>query len=506
MVNLSKRAYKVRRENKEIYKGFGFMHLSDATNYYIHKNNQSIQLKTTLAQAIGEAINFHYDIINFFNFAEYEEYGNIYILEDGGILLYFNVINTYKLYDIFPNNFDKVIVKIDNKDNISINILDSNEKILSFDEYYSVMLGNLALFTRHILTTDIFDDEMSDFLLKDSIEFSTNPTASLFVKIHENFYQFYKFNEFNINTVDKIDINNENIIEDLGKETYSRKEKTEIKINKDDILSFDCFDEMLIPNLSDTYIIDPKIVPLGNAIVNGDAISTLFYGPSGTGKTIACKLLCQQMKLPILSVINCSENIDEFILGKYIPIDDKIVFRESEISKAIRDGGAVIFEEINFSKPQHLAFLNSLLDTNGFVRLDNGEIIRRHKNFRFFATMNIGYYGTRELNQALFNRFNIVCEIEKLEKSSIVHMLKTKVPECSQNIESILNIYYKIQMIIKKEELEYIISPRNLENWAKLAKYMGYIKAADVTIIPIVKEDEYYKAIFKELIFKEKWV
>ena len=81
-------------------------------------------------------------------------------------------------------------------------------------------------------------------------------------------------------------------------------------------------------------------------------------------------------------------------------ISGAIVFKESYVTKAIREGGVVVFEEINFAKPQHLAFLNSLLDDNGFVRLDNGEVVRRNKNFRFFATMNLGYFGTKELNQA----------------------------------------------------------------------------------------------------------
>ena len=41
-VNLFKEAYKIRRPNgKEIYKGFGFKHHSDVTQYYVHPNNQS---------------------------------------------------------------------------------------------------------------------------------------------------------------------------------------------------------------------------------------------------------------------------------------------------------------------------------------------------------------------------------------------------------------------------------------------------------------------------------
>ena len=33
----------------------------------------------------------------------------------------------------------------------------------------------------------------------------------------------------------------------------------------------------------------------------------------------------------------------------------------------------------DFARPQYLAFLNSLLDDNGFVRLDSGEVVRRHR-------------------------------------------------------------------------------------------------------------------------------
>jgi hypothetical protein len=55
-MNVFKVAYKVVRENsKEIYKGFGFQHLSDATQYYVHTDNQSFKGTTTLCQPIGEA-------------------------------------------------------------------------------------------------------------------------------------------------------------------------------------------------------------------------------------------------------------------------------------------------------------------------------------------------------------------------------------------------------------------------------------------------------------------
>jgi hypothetical protein len=37
-----KAAYKIVRDgDNEIFKGFGFRHLSDATQYYVHPDNQS---------------------------------------------------------------------------------------------------------------------------------------------------------------------------------------------------------------------------------------------------------------------------------------------------------------------------------------------------------------------------------------------------------------------------------------------------------------------------------
>ncbi len=56
-MNIFKISYKVVRANSdEIYKGFGFKHLSDVTQYYVHPNNQSYKGTTTLCQPIGESL------------------------------------------------------------------------------------------------------------------------------------------------------------------------------------------------------------------------------------------------------------------------------------------------------------------------------------------------------------------------------------------------------------------------------------------------------------------
>lgn len=256
-----------------------------------------------------------------------------------------------------------------------------------------------------------------------------------------------------------------------------------------------------IPKLPPEMVLDEEIKVLSNAIYTGDCIATLFHGPAGTGKTANCKLICQQIHLPIMEIINCTESSDESVLGKYIPQEEKIIFKESKIVEAIRNGGAVVFEEINFSKPQHTAFLNSLLDDNGFVILDNGEKVKRNKNFRFFATMNYGYAGTRPLNEATYNRFNCIYKVNELPIYAIENMLKTRVPECEKMLPKIIQIYQKIKNLIKTMESETgHISPRNLENWAKMAKYTTWKKAAECTIIPCANFDEDLEKEIKKIL------
>ena len=119
--------------------------------------------------------------------------------------------------------------------------------------------------------------------------------------------------------------------------------------------------------------------------------------------------------------------------------------------------------------------------------------------------MNLGYFGTKELNQALYNRFNIIVEIAALSDEAIVKMLTARVPECKDKTGKILGVYHKLKKKIESEELDVVISPRNLENWARLAKYEGYIAAAEKTIIPIAKCDRVLENTIRGIIVLYKW-
>lgn len=508
-MNIFKTAYKIKRENsEEIYKGFGFRHLSDATQYYVHPNNQSFKGTTTLCQPIGEAISLFSLLLLGISGQESGIKGDIWLNDDKDTaFVYVELSDDWRSMGVVERNIYAYRACCDD-DYIAISAYDENGNYIDGDMEHLHPLYKLLPCFLSLLAREVGNDDDMNRLV---FEYAEKPAADTFVNIHEDFYQNHKYDEYDIVYQDLKDFSLKefssyrSVYATLKENKESVKEVARYVIRTFDTAEFSEENLQYIPNLGAEFVIPAELAGICNAIVAGDSRAVLLHGPAGTGKTISCKLICRETKLPILETVNCTENLDEFVLGKFIPEGEKIVFKESYVTKAIREGGAVVFEEINFAKPAHLAFLNSLLDDNGFVRLDNGEIVKRHKNFRFFATMNLGYFGTKELNQALYNRFNSIVEIAALSDEAIQRMLVSRVPECKEFTDKLLGVYHKIKKKIEAEELDIVISPRNLENWARLAKFEGYLRAAEKTIIPIAKCDRTLENTIRGILMLYKW-
>lgn len=507
-MNLCKLSYRVVRSNSnQIYKGFGFKHLSDATQYYVHPNNQSFKGTTTLCQPIGEGIVLFACMLDSIINGN-EPIGDYLVSDDRDIaFLWIDVPEDWRMNGVVEQNvYSYKVLLHDSK--ISLAAYDCNSKWLDGNMEHLHPLYKYLPIICVMLANEMEQDSDYKNLMLSYIE---SPAADTFVNLHEDLYQAHKFDEYDVEYTDLSSLDMDEMISfSAGYQTIKANVKEAGSETMMDIISFtpDDFKEeyrLFIPKLGPEFVIPNGLYSICNAIVNGDVNTVLFHGPAGTGKTMSCKLVAEMTRLPIMETINCTENLDEYVLGKFIPEEDRIIFKESFVTKAIRDGGAVVFEEINFAKPQYLAFLNSLLDDNGFVRLDNGEVVHKNKNFRFFATMNLGYFGTKELNQALYNRFNAIIEIAELSDEAIGHMLVTRVPECSEKVDKVLGVYHKVKKKIESEELDVVISPRNLENWVRLAKYDGYIRAAEKTIIPIAKCDRVLENSIRGILQIYKW-
>ena len=506
-LNVFKQAYKIVRENSdEIYKAFGFRHLADATRYYVHPDNQSYKGTTSLCQSIGEAVMLFAGMVK--SIEQGKPFGDYCVSPDGKqVYLELTIPEDYRVNGVVDEKVFRYKALSEGSDvTVAAYAADGSwiqDDMMELSSLYKLLPVFLVLLGREIEENPGFHALADNFL--------ADPVVDAFVNVHEDFYQNHKADEYEISYADIDGFDRSAWTSCASTYAVVRENKAEaMKKELQDAIAFpkERFtpeQQFLIPKLSDEFVLPENLVPLCSAVTGGDLLAVLLHGPAGTGKTISCKLICQKIGLPIMETINCTENLDEFVLGKFIPQDEKIIFKESYVTKAIRDGGAVVFEEINFAKPQYLAFLNSLLDDNGFVRLDNGDVVRRHPDFRFFATMNMGYFGTRELNQSLYNRFNAVIEVAALSDEAITRMLTARVPECEPVVSKLLGVYRKVKKKIEAEELDVVISPRNLENWARLARYEGYVKAAEKTIIPIAKCDRTLEDTIRGIMMLYKW-
>lgn len=165
---------------------------------------------------------------------------------------------------------------------------------------------------------------------------------------------------------------------------------------------------------------------LKTALANDQNV--LLMGPKGTGKNSLAEAVAHELKLH-LSFIPCHDGATtEDILGGWLPRDDGNGYRwvDGILTAAVRHGGIVFLDEINALKPQVAFAIHGLLDGRRRLVLTEHpvegrpETIQAHADFGLVGAYNPGYEGTRELNEAFRDRFQIqlrmgyVSDIDKL--------------------------------------------------------------------------------------------
>ena len=162
------------------------------------------------------------------------------------------------------------------------------------------------------------------------------------------------------------------------------------------------------------------------AILSGENI--LLCGTKATGKNVLAENLSALLSRPEWDISFYLNTDAATLIGTDTFRDGKVTFRRGPIYQCAEHGGFGILDEINMAKNESLAVLHATLDFRRIIDVPGYERITLSPCTRFIATMNYGYAGTRELNEALASRF-VVINMPVISKENLTRLLLSQYPE-----------------------------------------------------------------------------
>lgn len=161
------------------------------------------------------------------------------------------------------------------------------------------------------------------------------------------------------------------------------------------------------------------------ALLAGENI--LLVGPKATGKNVLAENLSAVFRRPEWNVSFYLNTDAASLIGADTFKDGKVSFRQGPIYKCAARGGFGILDEINMAKNESLAVLHATLDFRRIIDVPGYDRIELSPCTRFIATMNYGYAGTRELNEALASRFMVI-NMPIIAEDNLVKLLRSQFP------------------------------------------------------------------------------
>lgn len=230
-------------------------------------------------------------------------------------------------------------------------------------------------------------------------------------------------------------------------------------------------------------------------IAFNEGIPTLLVGQTGTGKNTILRHIAEKNNRTDIVRINLTgETTVEDLTGRVQLKDGNTVDQDGNVTLSVRNGKILILDEINACQPEVLFALQSLLDDDHSLTLPNGEVVKAHKDFRVFATMNpsSGYVGTKSLNKAFMSRFGVVLEVDYVDAQTELELISSVVPKLAKKDALILVETARIaRHKLNNDQLSFPISTRDLIYWASMTVQLGDIaKAYQHTIINKAESDK----------------
>lgn len=188
-----------------------------------------------------------------------------------------------------------------------------------------------------------------------------------------------------------------------------------------------------------------------SAILRGQNI--LLVGAKSTGKNLFANNLAMLFNRPSWNV-SFNINTDESqLIGVDSFKNNEVIFRDGPISLSAKNGGFAVLDEINMAKNEAISVIYSSLDDRKMLDIPGYDLIKISNATRFIATMNYGYLGTRDLNEALVSRFMVI-DMPNINEDNLKTLILSNYEDMkSEHVEKFVKLFKDIELKVINSEI-----------------------------------------------------
>lgn len=165
------------------------------------------------------------------------------------------------------------------------------------------------------------------------------------------------------------------------------------------------------------------------ALLQGENI--LLSGTKATGKNVLAENLAWVFGRPVYNISFNINTDSASLIGTDTFRNNEVCLRRGPVYDCAVYGGFGVFNEINMAKNDAVSVLHAALDYRRMIDVPGYERIELHDATRFIGTMNYGYAGTKELNEALVSRFMVI-DMPPVEEDTLLNILTDIFPDAKR--------------------------------------------------------------------------
>ncbi len=179
----------------------------------------------------------------------------------------------------------------------------------------------------------------------------------------------------------------------------------------------------------------------------------LLTGSKATGKNILAENLAYVFGRPAYNVSFHVNTSSAELIGTDTFVDNQVKLRKGSIYQCAQYGGFGILDEINMAKNDAVSVLHATLDHRRSIDVPGYHKIGLHPAARFIGTMNYGYAGTKELNEALVSRF-LVIDMPPQTADTLEFIIRTSYPTAKpEAVEQFAGLFLDLQLKADNSEI-----------------------------------------------------